>query len=123
MVAEVALALPVLMFATLGLVDLGRGIASKASLGSAARLATRYASVRSGTSGNPATASSIESYVRSQVQGLDPEELVITTTWTPSNSRGSTVKIGVSYDFSPIMPFIPIESIVLSSNSESIISK
>ena len=30
--------------------------------------------------------------------------------------------VGVSYDFVPIIPFIPVESIELTSTSESIIS-
>jgi Flp pilus assembly protein TadG len=121
-VAEVGLALPVMLFAMLGMVDIGRGVAAKAELGHAARLATRYASVRSATSGSPATNSSIESYLIGHVEGLDPDLIVVNTTWNPANSRGSKVQVSVTYDFAPIMPFIPIESIELASSSESIIS-
>ena len=88
----------------------------------AARLATRYASVRSNTSGSPATTESIETYLIDHVDGLDPDLIEVTTSWSPANNRGSTVQVSVSYDFAPIMPFIPIESIELASSSESIIS-
>ena len=121
-VAEVALALPVMLFAMLGLVDIGRGVAAKAALGHAARQATRYASVRSSTSTSPATTSSIESYLVGHVEGLDPELLLVSTSWSPANTRGSKVSVSVSYNFEPIMPFIPIESVELESSSESIIS-
>ena len=121
-VAEVALVLPVMMFAMMGLLDIGRGIAAKAALGNAARLATRYASVRSNTSGSPATTESIETYLIDHADGLDPDLIEVTTNWNPANNRGSTVQVSVSYDFAPIMPFIPIESIELASSSESIIS-
>lgn len=121
-VAEVAMALPVMMFAMLGLVDIGRGIAAKAALGHAARLATRYASVRSSTSGSPATATTVQDFLREHIEGLDPESVTVATTWEPTNNRGSTVQVAVSYDFELAMPFIPVDTISLSSRSESIIS-
>ena len=120
--AEVALALPVLLFVLLGIVDIGRGVAAKAALGSAARAATRYASVRSVTSGDPATTDKIRSYLRGNVSGIDPEQVGVTAVWDPTNTRGSKVQVNVSYNFVPAMPFIPIQSIALSSSSESIIS-
>jgi len=121
--AEVALALPVLLFALLGIVDMGRGVAAKAALGSAARAATRYAAVRSVTSGDPATADKIRAYLRGNVSGgIDPDLIQINAVWEPTNTRGSMVQVSVNYDFVPVMPFIPIHSIALSSSSESIIS-
>jgi hypothetical protein len=46
----------------------------------------------------------------------------VTAVWDPTNTRGSKVQVNVSYNFVPAMPFIPIQSIALSSSSESIIS-
>ena len=120
-VAEVGLALPVLLFMMLGLVDLGRGLAAKAALGGAVRAAARYASVRSTTSGDVATTSKIETYLRNHVEGLDREQIEVSAAWVPTNTRGSRVQVSVSYLFVPIMPFVPA-SIQLTSSSQSIIS-
>jgi Flp pilus assembly protein TadG len=120
--AELALTLPILMFAMLGLVDFGRGLAAKAAIGSAVRAAARYASVRSTTSTDPASQTKIETYLRDQIAGLNPEGVTVTTAWSPANTRGSRVQIHVAYTFVPIMPFIPVSSIELTSSSESIIS-
>ena len=78
--AEVALTLPVLLFIMLGLIDLGRGLACKAALGYAARAGTRYASVRSTTSQDPATLTKITNYVRDRVEGLDPSQVQVRAT-------------------------------------------
>ena len=121
-IAEVGLTLPVLLFMMLGLVDLGRGIAAKAAIGSAARAATRYASVRSTRSSDPATVSKIATYLRDRIEGLDPEQVQVSAEWSPSNTRGAKVQVNVSYNFAPIMPFIPVSSVQLTSSSESIIS-
>jgi len=120
--AEVAMALPILMFVLLGVIDLGRGVAAKAALGSAARAAARYASVRSMTSGDPATLEKIRGYLRGNVSGIDPDQVTVTTIWSPTNTRGSKVQVSVSYNFLPVVPFIPVESLSLRSSSESIIS-
>ena len=120
--AEVGLALPLLLFMMLGLVDLGRGLAAKAALGGAVRAAARYASVRSTTSGDAATATKIENYLRAHVDGLDTDQIQVTAAWVPTNTRGSRVQVSVSYPFTPIMPFIPVDSIQLTSSSQSIIS-
>jgi Flp pilus assembly protein TadG len=111
-----------MLFMVLGLVDLGRGLAAKSALGQAVRAATRYASVRSSTSGDPATQSKIATYLRGQITSLDTDAIEVTTEWSPSNNRGSKVQVNVRYTFAPIMPFIPVSSVELTSSSESIIS-
>ena len=121
-VAEVGLALPVLLFMMLGLVDIGRGLACKAALGSAARAGSRYASVRSTTSTDPANISKIATYVRDRIEGMDPAAVTVSAAWSPNNTRGARVQVNVTYNFEPIIPFIPITSVALSSSSESIIS-
>ncbi len=121
-VAEVALVLPVMMLVFLGLIDLGRGLAVKAELGHAARAATRYASVRSTTSSDPATYAKSAAFVRDSLHGLDSEAVEVTSAWVPANTRGARVQVSVRYTFDPIMPFLPVQSIELASSSESIIS-
>ena len=119
--AEVGLALPILLFVMLGLVDIGRGLAAKAALGYAARAGTRYASVRSTTSQDPATLTKITNYIRDRVEGLDPSQVQVTAHWVPTNTRGSRVQVNVTYSFVPIIPFMP-ESVQLSSSSQVLIS-
>ena len=119
--AEVALTLPILLFIMLGLIDLGRGLACKAALGYAARAGTRYASVRSSTSQDPATLTKITNYVRDRVEGLDPSQVSVTANWVPANTRGSRVQVNLTYTFAPIIPFVP-EAVQLTSSSQVLIS-
>ena len=119
--AEIALTLPIVLFVILGLVDLGRGVAARAALGYAARAGTRYASVRSSTSQDPATLAKIAQHVRDRVEGLDPEQVQVAAVWTPANTRGARVQVNVVYSYAPIIPFLP-DSIQLQSSSEVLIS-
>ena len=53
--AELAILLPLLLLTTVGIVDFGRIVSARNMLSNAARDATRYASVRSIDSEDPAT--------------------------------------------------------------------
>lgn len=121
-IVEMSIGIPVLIILAIGMIDLGRGIAARAALGHAARAAVRYASVRSTTSDDPVTTSKVQTYVRNHVEGLDPSMITVTPSWSPNNTRGATVHVALSYPFEPIVPFIPVDSIWLTTSSEAIIS-
>ena len=119
---EFAVILPVFLLFALATVDFGRAFWTKNALANVAREATRYASVRSQKSQDPATETKVAGLIIGQAGPLDPDLIVISTTWVPSNSPGSVVQVSVSYDFEPIFPLLAIESITLASSSQMIIS-
>lgn len=89
---------------SLGIVEFGRAVWTYSTLAYASREAVRYAIVRGATSGRPASEDQVEDVVRAHVTGLNPEELEVSTTWTPDNEPGSTVQVTVEHEFHPIIP-------------------
>jgi hypothetical protein len=85
---EMAILTPLLFLLTLGAFELGRGVWTKHTLSHAAREAARYASVRSLTSDDPATAATIEARAKQAAVGIDASLMTVTTTWNPSNQQG-----------------------------------
>jgi len=120
--AEMAILIPVLMLLTIGAIEMGRGVWTKHMLSHAAREAARYASVRSTTSDDPATAAKIEARAKAAAVGLDTSLLTVATTWTPSNQQGGSVRVHVTYAFHPVTPLIPFDTIQLTSNSQRVIA-
>jgi Flp pilus assembly protein TadG len=114
---ELAIVSPLVFLLTLAAFELGRGIWVKHTLSHAASEATRYASLRSVTSDDPATASSITSRVKSAVSFVNLSDLTVQTAWTPANTVGSTVQVRVSYDFHPVTPLLPFKTLQLASTS------
>jgi len=119
---EFSLILPLLLLFTFGVVDFGRGIWIYNTLAQAAREGTRYAIVRGGMNPNPATTSDIQTVVKNQATGIDPTKLTVTTSWLPDNKPGSTVKVKVQYNFSPVTQLFGVSTIALSSTSQMTIS-
>jgi Flp pilus assembly protein TadG len=115
-------ALVLFMLLVAGLVDAGRAVWARTTVQYASTQAVRWASVRSEDSGNPATAETIETWVENQARILDPDRLTVTTTWTPSNVPGATVSVTVSYDYQPVLDFLPIDAVTFTFTSSQIIS-
>jgi len=120
---ELAIVLLLLTLVTIGVVDFALGIRAYNSLGYAAREGARYASVRSRQSKDPATADKIAARVLSQLVLMNESDVRVTTTWTPGNTRGATVRVDVSYPYRTLTQLLPFESIELSSSSEMTISE
>ncbi len=121
-VFEFALVFPLFALVLLGLVDVSRAMLTYNTLTHASEVAARFASVRSGTSSSPATTGTITNRVIQSGVGLEPDKVDVTATWSPSNSRGSTVRVEVAYEFTPVTPFIPWDTINLVGSAESRIS-
>lgn len=118
--------LVVLVFYTFvfGIMDLGRALYTYHFVNHAAREATRYAIVHGSVSGDPATAADIAQYVRNIIpEGIDPKAVTVSTTWSPNNAPGSTVRIQVQDDFHFIMPLLLTRHIDMSSVSGMVISE
>ncbi len=126
---EFALVVPILLTLLLGVVELGWGLYTYHFLESAACQGTRYAIVRgadctSWASACPASASDVQTFVRSLAPGaIDTSALKVTTTWTPDDTPGSEVSVTVQYNFSLDVPFVPSAVLAMKSASQMVISQ
>jgi Flp pilus assembly protein TadG len=93
---EAALVFSLLLTIMVGLADFGRYLLAYHFVAFAAHEATRYAEVHGSTSKQPATAESIEAYVKRMAMGVDPASLRVRTAWTPNNDPGGTVRVEVA---------------------------
>ena len=121
-VFEFAVVFPLFGLVLLGLVDVSRVMLTYHTLTHASEVAARYASVRSGTSTSPATTDMITDRVLESSVGLEESKVDVTATWSPSNSRGSTVRVEVAYAFTPVTPVVPWDTINLVGSAEARIS-
>ena len=98
-VVEFAILAPVVILLTLGIVDLGRLAWTASALDQSAREAARYAALHGSAHPSPATVADIKSSARSHYVGLEPDRIIPTVTWSPSNSPGGLVTVTVSTEF------------------------
>jgi Flp pilus assembly protein TadG len=122
MVSEFALVFPLFAITFLGLVDVSRAMFTYHTLTHASEAAARFASVRSATSDSPATNATVTARVLEAGVGLDPGIVDVTTVWSPSNKRGGTVRVEVTYPFEPYTPFVPWGPLELVGSAEQRIS-
>ncbi len=107
----------------LGIMEFGRIVASYNILAGATREATRYATVHGSASGSAATASDIQDIVRRWAVGLDPNSVLVTTTWSPGNAPGNRVRVQARYNILPMTGLIVQDGIPMQSTSELVISQ
>lgn len=95
---EFAITFPVLIFVTLAIFDIGRGIFFYTSVHNVAAETVRFASVRGVDSPTRATLDEVEAFALARATGLDQDNLTVTVEYTPDDSSGSTVEVTVDYD-------------------------
>lgn len=83
-----------------------------------ARAGTRYAAVHGSSSPAPCSAATVQTQVLNQLPGVPASAVTVTTTWTPDNKPGSTVKVTVSANFSPMAKLVMRQGVTLSSSSQ-----
>lgn len=117
---EFALAVPVILTAIFGAIELGRLGFTQAALQHAAEEATRFAIVREGE----VTPLEIEAFAATKLTGVfDREAAVITATAPVDPVTGtSLLSVQVNYQYQYILPFLPQEGIQLSGNSSGFIA-
>lgn len=126
---EFAFSIILLMTLLLGIAEFSQALYTYHFVSNAAREASRYAMVRgadcdSWASACPATAADIQSYVRNITpEGINPNAVTVTTSWTPNNSPGNLVKVNVQYNFTFDLPLLPSETIHMASDSQMVISQ
>ncbi|MDB5073764.1 MAG: TadE family protein [Candidatus Eremiobacteraeota bacterium] len=131
---EFAIASTAALTLMLGIIDSARALYTYHLVSSAARQGTRYAMVRGSSctaAGCPASADTIQTYVRGLAPGIDPSSLAVTTTWSsasgctdPANQgAGCVVAVNASYPFRFIIPLLPRFTMTMSSTSQIVISQ
>jgi hypothetical protein len=96
----------------------------------ASREATRYAIVRGAACSSfqtacPAGSGDVQSYV-AQIGsgiGINTSNVQVTTTWTPDNNPGSTVRVHVSYRYPLFFGLLPSAAVTIASTSQMVISQ
>jgi Flp pilus assembly protein TadG len=132
--AEFALVLTASMLLIVGIIEFGRALYTYHLVSSAARIGTRYASVRGSScavAGCPATTASIQTYIRGLSPELNQSQIDVQTNWTtgagcagtPYKSAGCNVAVQVTYPFTfAAVPLLPSFSMQMRSTSKMIIS-
>ena len=118
-------ALTCILFLTLlfGVIEFGYAFYCYDQVSEAAKIGTRYAIVHGATSSTPADSSAVQSWILNHVSGLDPNQVVVTTTWSPDNNPGSQVNVSVQYTFSFLEKFVPAQTVALAAHSQGVISQ
>ena len=122
-IIEFALCFLLILSMLYGVLEFSRIVYSRTVLAGATREASRYAMVHGSRSGSPATDATIRSQVIRWGYGLDPTALVVNTTWDPSNTPGSRVRVETSYTIAPFTRLIMGGPMTLASRSEMVISQ
>ncbi len=129
---EFAVAASFFFVMLIGIIDFGRALFTYDLVANAARVGTRWAMVRGSAcavSGCPATAASVQTYVRSvSFAGADSTQLTVTTTWskglgcydTTFHGPGCIVTVAVQYPFTFVLNFAPIQ---MTGSSQMVISQ
>jgi Flp pilus assembly protein TadG len=118
---EAALCLTVFLMVIFGIMEFGRLLWMYTTVSHLAREGTRYASVRGAESKAPTNQAQLRTELLRQAIGLDPALLTVSLVWDPNNSPGSYVRVTVSYNYSPMAPFVP--SPTVSARSEVIVTQ
>jgi Flp pilus assembly protein TadG len=136
---EMALATVILLVMLFGIMEMSLGLYTYHFISEAAREATRYAIVRGSSCGGafatacPASPDDIQTYVQNLgYPGIDPTAITVTTAWSAypaggacgsCNNPGNQVQVTVNYQYLLSIPFIPSQTLNMSSTSEMVISQ
>lgn len=101
---EAAFTFPIYFLLLYGIIEFSHYSYTSMAVSDAAREGVRYAVVRGANSAQPATSSSITTYIKGRLALLSSALTTVAVTYTPDNQPGSAVKVQVSYPFSPFMP-------------------
>lgn len=134
---EFAVVAPIFFLLVFGMIDFGRYVYYVQVLNNAAREGARYAIVHGSNSFQPAGPNpndpAVASVVRSFAVGVTGSgALTITSQWwsgnqpnpsnPPTNNRGSSVDVNVSYAFHSIVPIVPLPPITINGEATLVIN-
>ena len=103
-----------------GILELSRVLYTNQTLAHAAREGVRYAVVRGASSGSPATATQIETYVKSRAL-VDTANLGVVVSFNPDNNPGSVVSVQLNYGYDFLMPIYTFNPLTLTGTAQMVI--
>ncbi len=95
---EFALTFPILIFATLFVLDVGRAAFTILTLNGAAADAARYASVRGTGTVSAAVDADIRAFALERAFGVGPSAVTVTINWDPAPVKGGEVEVVIGFD-------------------------
>ncbi len=119
---ELSLSLMAFLLLTMGSMEFGWGVYAYNFCSSGAQDAARWGSVRGSLSTSPATATTIDAYVKSLAVGLDPSLITTNVVWAPDNTPGSTLTVTVGYTIKPLAGLALKSNIVVSSTAQYVVN-
>ena len=120
---ESAIVAVVFLLLLVGIMEFGRLGLAYNEVSFAAQCAASYASVRGSSSGHPAAASDVQSAAKVYTGALDNSQVTVTTTWTPNNNPGSTVKVKVTYKFDTVLLPLSATTVPVQTTAAAIITQ
>ena len=124
--AEFALIVPCFLLLLFGIIWLSLAVYTYNYVSYSAREGSRYAAVHGTDSKQPVTtAAAVTTFVKNDAPGLNPSNLTVSTTWTPTatpGNPGGTVQVQVQYQLQFSIPFMPHVTLPLTSTSKMTIS-
>ncbi len=120
---ESAIVAVVFLLLLVGIMEFGRLGLAYNEVSFAAQCAARYASVRGSSSGHAASASDVQSAAKVYTGALDNKQVTVTTTWTPNNNPGSTVKVKVAYKFDTVLLPLSGTTVPVQTTAAAIITQ
>jgi len=107
-----------------GVMDFGRAVYTYHFVSNAACEATRYAIVRGATSTDPATPTDVANYVKAITPlGVNPSDITVSTSWSPNDAPGSSVRVQVSDNFRFMTPYLAKYAMTLRGTSQMVVSQ
>jgi Flp pilus assembly protein TadG len=138
-IVEFAVSATILFTVLFGVLAICLALYSYNVVAEAAREANRYAIVRGSActsfSDCKVTSAQIQTYIQNLgFPGINPASLTASTKWpttgstcvpsaSPCNNPGNLVMVTVSYQFPLVIPFVPSQTLTMSSTSEMVISQ
>jgi len=133
---EFALVAPIFFLLIFAIIDFGRYVYYVQVINNAAREGARYAIVHGSqgipSSGPPAPGTSsfdpsgalVISAVKNYAVGVIGSDAIlnVTPTWDPNNGRNSIVKVAVSYQFTSMLPLVPLPSVEITGESTLVVN-
>ena len=115
---ESALCMLGFLLITLGTMEFSMAVQANNFCSWSAREAARWASVRGSSAITPASSTSISNYVKGLAVGMDTSKFTVTTTFSPDNNLGSSVRVSVNYVVVPLAYFAMQNNLTVGSTAE-----
>jgi Flp pilus assembly protein TadG len=105
----------------IGIMEVATYVADQQDLFSAVHAAGRYAVVHGSSSSSPASLTTLEAQVGSNLSLLSAPPVSATASFSPNNDPGSTVTITGSYSWTPAVPFLTLPTVTITATSAATI--